>query len=56
MSRNAFKGEFHTSKMGAGGHFVKMFCKKMFCVDLKWPEMPMKARYRHPKCPPAAIL
>ena len=24
MARNAFKGEFRTSKIGAGGHFVKM--------------------------------
>ena len=23
MARNAFKSEFRTSKMGAGGHFVK---------------------------------
>ena len=25
MARNAFKNEFWTSKMGAGGHFVKIF-------------------------------
>ena len=25
MARNAFKSEFLTSKMGAGGHFVKIF-------------------------------
>ena len=24
MARNAFKSEFRTSKMGAGGHFVKI--------------------------------
>ena len=29
MARNAFRSEFRTSKMGAGGHFVKMFWKKV---------------------------
>ena len=55
MARNAFKSEFRTSKMGAGGHFVKCFEKK-FCIYLKWPEMPSKVSFGHPKWPPAAIL
>ena len=41
MARNAFKSEFGISKMGAGGHFVKMFWK--------WPEMPSKVSFGHPK-------
>ena len=32
MARNAFKSEFRTSKMGAGGHFVKMIWKKSFVL------------------------
>ena len=35
MARNAIESEFRTSKMGAGGHFVKI--KKKFRIDLKWP-------------------
>ena len=32
MGRNAFKSEFRTSKIGAGGHFEKMFWKKSFVL------------------------
>ena len=56
MARNAFKSEFRTSKMGAGGHFVKMFLKKKFRIDLKWPQMASKVSFGHPKWSPAAIL
>ena len=43
MAKNAIKGEFRTSKMGAGGYFVK----KKFHIDLKWSEKWL---------PPATIL
>ena len=55
MAKNAIESEFRTSKMSAGGHFVKKK-KKKFCIDLKWPEMPSKVSFGHPKWPPAAIL
>ena len=32
MARNAIGSEFRTSKMGAGGYFVKMFWKKSFVL------------------------
>ena len=32
MAKYAFKSEFRTSKMGAGGQFVKMFWKKSFVL------------------------
>ena len=54
MARNAIESEFWTSKMGAGGHFVKI--KKKIRIDLKWPEMRPKVIFGHPKWPPAAIL
>ena len=53
MARNAIESEFRTSKMGAGGHFVKI---KKFRIDLKLPEMRPKVIFGHPKWPPAAIL
>ena len=53
MARNAIESEFRTSKMGAGGHFVK---KIKFRIDLKWPEMRSKVNFGHPKWPTAAIL
>ena len=48
MARNAIKSEFRTSKMGAGDHFVKKL-KKKCRSDLKWPEMPSKVNFGHPK-------
>ena len=57
MARNAIESEFRTSKMGAGGHFVKKFKKnKKFRIYLKWPEMRSKVNFGHPKWPTAAIL
>ena len=50
MARNAIEYEFLTSKMGASGHFVN---KNR--TDLKWPEMPSKVNFGHPKWPTAAI-
>ena len=41
MARNAFKSEFRTSKMGAGGHFVKYFETKVSY----WSEMPSKVSF-----------
>ena len=55
MARNAIKSEFRSSKMGAGGHFVKKKYKKVSY----WSEMARNAieiSFRHPKWPPAAIL
>ena len=38
--------------MAASGHFVKNFNnKKKFRMDLKWPEMPSKVNFGHPKWP-----
>ena len=57
MARNAIESEFRTSKMGAGGHFVKKSQNKLeLRIDLKWPEMPSKVSFGHPKWPPTAIL
>ena len=53
MARNAIKSYFRTSKMAAGGHFVKKIKIRM---DLKWPEMPSKVNFGHPKWPPKKIL
>ena len=55
MTRNAIESEFRTSKMGAGGHFVKKN-KKKFRFALKWLEMRSKVIFGHPKWPPAAIF
>ena len=57
MARNAIKSEFQTSKMADGSHFVKKNPKEYkFRIDLKWPEMPSKVNFRHPKWPTGAIL
>ena len=48
MARNAIKSYFRTSKIATGGHFVKNL-KKKFRMDLKWPEMPSKMNFGHPK-------
>ena len=50
MARNAIESYLRTSKMAASGHFVKKF-KKKFRMDLKWPEMPSKVNFGHPKWP-----
>ena len=50
MARNAIESYFRTSKMAAGGHFVKNL--KKIRMDLKWPEMPSKMNFGHPKWPP----
>ena len=47
MARNAIESYLRTSKMAAGGHFIK----KKFRMDLKWPEMPSKVNFGHPKWP-----
>ena len=53
MARNAIESYLRTSKMAAGSHFVKNFKKYIkFRMDLKWPEMPSKVIFRHPKWPP----
>ena len=41
--------------MADGSHFVKTL-KKKFSIDLKWPEMPSKVNFGHPKWPTAVIL
>ena len=52
MARNAIESYLRTSKMAASGHFVKFKKKKIkFHMDLKWPEMPSKVNFRHPKWP-----
>ena len=69
MARIAIKSEFRnskmadrsemgrTSKMAAGSHFVKKFQKKIkLRIDLNWPEMRSKLKFRHPKWPTSAIL
>ena len=53
MARNAIKSDFRSSKMAAGGHFVK---NKKLRIDLKWREMRSKVIFSHPKWPPPAIL
>ena len=46
MAKNAIESYLRTSKMAAGGHFVKNFKKLInFCMDLKWPEMPSKVKW-----------
>ena len=45
MARNAIKGEFRTSKICAGGHFVKTIQIKKFRIYLKRPEMPSKVNF-----------
>ena len=55
MARNTIESEFRTSKMGAPAAICKKI-QKMFCIDLKWPEMASKVSCGHPKWPPAAIL
>ena len=42
--------------MAAGTILSKKLKKYKFCIDLKWPEMPSKVIFGHPKWPPAAIL
>ena len=53
MARNAIESDFRTSKMGAGGHFVKNLKKLLRSVymHLKWPEMPSKVNFGNPKWP-----
>ena len=34
MARNAIESEIRTSKMGAGGHFVKKIKKNSFCSEM----------------------
>ena len=51
MARNAIESDFRTSKMGAGGHFVKKKIYKKFHIDLKCPEMRSKVNFGHPKVP-----
>ena len=48
MARNEIKSDFRSSKMAAGGHFVKTFYFKL-CIDLKCREMPSKVTFGHPK-------
>ena len=50
MARNAIESYLRTSKMAVGGHFVNNL-KKKFCMNLKWPEMPSKVNFGHPKWP-----
>ena len=57
MARNAIESEFRTSKVAAGSHFVKNIKTKLkLRIDLKWPEMPSKVKFGHPKWPTSAIL
>ena len=57
IARNAIESEFRTSKMADVSHFVKKFQTKIkLRIDLKWPEMPSKVNFEHPKWAPAAIL
>ena len=57
LARNAFKSEFRTSKMGAGGHFIKIFWKKSFVLIWNGQKCHQnsKVNFGHPKRPPAAI-
>ena len=52
MARNAIKSYFRTSKMATTGHFVKNLKKIKIRIDMKWPEMPSKVTFGHPKWPP----
>ena len=62
MASNVIESEFRTSKMADCSHFVKQNyiknfkTKLMLHIDLKWPEMPSKVNFGHPKWVPAAIL
>ena len=51
MARNAIGSYLRTSKMAASGHFVKIKNKVWIRMDLKWPEMPSKVNFGHPKWP-----
>ena len=44
MAINAIESEFWIFKMGAGGHFVINFQKKIR-IDLRWPEMRKKKEH-----------
>ena len=48
MARNAIKSDFRSSKMNAGGYFVKTFKKKL-CIDPKWREMRSNIIFGYPK-------
>ena len=67
--RNPIDGEILPYGILSGGKEIhggeeipcdrRPFCKnvlKKFRIDLKWPEMPSKVSFGHPKWPPAAIL
>ena len=57
MARNAIESDFRSSKMAAGGHFVKKIHRNYkLRIDLKWREMLSKVIFGHPKCPPATIF
>ena len=57
MARNAIKSDFRSSKMAAGGYFVKKIkTKYKLHIDMKWREMRSKVIFGHPKWPPAIIL
>ena len=57
MARNAIESDFRSSKMAAGGHFVKKMSNKInLSIDLKWREMWSKVIFGHPKWPQVAIL
>ena len=49
MARNAIESDFRSSKMAAGGHFVKKFKKEKLRIDLKWRETRSKVIFGHPK-------
>ena len=51
MARNTIESYFRTSKMATGGHFVKNLKKIKIRMDMKWPKMPSKVNFRHPKWP-----
>ena len=55
MAKTVIESDFQSSKMAAGGHFVKNLKKKLR-IDLKWREMRSKVIFSHPKWPPTAIL
>ena len=43
MARNDIESDFQTSKMATG--------KKIFCIDLKWPELRSKVNFGNPRWP-----
>ena len=55
MAKTAIESDFQSSKMAAGGYFVKKKKLKLR-IDLKWREMRSKVIFGHPKWPPVAIL